>query len=494
MILGRGAAAFAAAIKASELSKARIGMIGSGPIGGTCVNVGCVPSKYLLESSHSHFYPQHPKFQGIAPSTPNFDFSKVMSGLRELVSGFRESKYEKVLGSYRNIEMFEGKARFVSPTEVQVLNESNNNGGGEENKKPSAVIKGRKIIIATGSRPTAPPIEGLGEAGYLTSDTVWQIDELPRSITIIGGGAIGLELGQAFLHFGSEVSIVEVLPRIVTQAEPEISELLQEKLSEEGMKFYIRAKVNNVGKKKEKDDGRTTKFLEVSGANGKNKFTTIECDEILVATGRVPNTAELALERAGVKTDSNGAILTDASMRTNVPHIYAAGDCISKKLMLETLAAREGVVATTNANEEGGGGSRMSATKTIDYLSTPWAVFTNPQIASVGVTEEELMKQIGTCSCRVVSLDDIPKAFMLGETKGLIKLIINPNNDKVVGLHILSPIATEYVLEGVYAIKRGLTYEDIVNTTHVFPTLAEGVKLAAQSFVRDIAKMSCCVE
>lgn len=466
VILGRGAAAFAAAIKASELSEGRanIAMIGTGPIGGTCVNVGCVPSKYLLEASHTHFYPQSPRFPGIEPVHPGFNFSKVMDGLRSLVSGFREAKYEKILKSYPNVEMVEGRARFRSSNEVEVLNGTNK------------VVRGRSIIIATGSRPTAPPIEGLGETGYITSDTVWDLNERPEKLAVIGGGAIGLELGQAFLHFESEVTIIEAMPRIMPTAEAEISEALQERLAEEGMKFFIKARINRASKKNGK------KLMEVVTAQGK---AVVEFDEILVATGRAPNTNELSLEKAGVETDQRDFVKTDAKMRTSSGNIYAAGDSVSKRLMLETLAAREGVVAASNI---------MGEESIVDYMSTPWAVFTNPQIASVGVTEQEFVKQNGSCSCRVVRLGDVPKATMLGEKEGLIKLVINPGNDKVVGLHILSPLATEYILEGVYAIKHGLTFQDIVGTTHVFPTLAEGVKLAAQSFVRDIAKMSCCVE
>ncbi len=466
VIVGRGAAAFATAIKASELSDGRvsIAMIGNGPIGGTCVNVGCVPSKYLLEASHAHFYPQHPRFSGIEPSHPGYKFDKVMEGVRSLVSGFREAKYEKILKSYPNVEMIEAKARFTSPTEIEVLNGS------------SRVVKGSSLVVATGSRPTAPPIEGLREAGYLTSDIVWNLNERPKSIAVIGGGAIGLELGQALLHFESEVSIVEAMPRIIPTAEPEISEDLRSRLASEGMKFYLKARINRAWKR------NGEKLLEVVTAQGKS---TLEVDEILVATGRAPNTNELSLEKAGIETDGRGFIKTDAMMKTSNSRIYATGDCVSKRLMLETLAAREGVVAASNI---------MGETATVDYLSTPWAVFTSPQIAAVGVTEEEFVKRTGACSCRVVRLSDVPKATMLGEKEGLVKLIIDPNNDKVIGLHILSPLATEYVLEGAYAIKYGLTFQDIVNTTHIFPTLAEGVKLAAQSFVRDIAKMSCCVE
>ncbi len=466
LILGRGAAAFAATIKASELSEgqASIAIVGNGPLGGTCVNVGCVPSKYLLAASHSHFYPQHPRFRGVEPTHPNFNFKQVMIGLGDLVKGFRNEKYEKVLKAYPNVEMIEGRARFRSSSTIEVLNGA------------KTTIGGKKILIATGSRPTAPPIEGLEETGFITSDTVWTLTDRPKSLAVIGGGAIGLELGQAFLHFETEVTIVEAMPRIMAPAEPEISEALQKNLAEEGMRFLIKARINRVGK------SDRTKFLEVVTEKGKSR---VECDEILVATGRAPNTGQLALESAGVDTDKRGFIKTDSTMKTSNKKIYAAGDCISKQLMLETLAAREGVVAASNIMQE---------PATVDYNSTPWAVFTHPEIAAVGVTEEEFVKQTGSCSCRVVGLGDVPKATMLGETEGVIKLVINPGDGKVVGLHILSPLATEYILEGALAIKNGLTFEDIVNTTHIFPTLSEGVKLTAQAFLRDLSKMSCCVE
>jgi mercuric reductase len=466
LIIGRGAGAFSAAIKASELSegKTKVAMVGVGPLGGTCVNVGCVPSKYLLESSHRYFYPQHPVFPGVGAVRPNLNFRTVMDGVRKLVKGFRETKYERVLASYPNVDVYEAKGRFRSSTEVEVL---------DVNVK---TLKARNVIIATGSRPTAPPIEGLKEAGYITSDTVWNLDEMPKRLAVIGGGAIGLELGQAFLHFGSEVTVVEALPRIMGAAEPEISEMLQNKLSGEGMKFQIKARINRV------DSVNGVKTLEVVSERGKSK---IEVDEILVATGRAPNTDELSLEKASVETDQRGFIKVDKTMKTTSSTIYAVGDCISKRLMLETLAAREGVIAATNI---------MGMSATVDYLSAPWAVFTNPQIAAVGYTEDEYVKKTGACSCRKLEFDKVPKAEILGETDGMAKLIIDPNNGKIVGLHVLAPFATEFVLEGAIAIKHGLTFKDIIDTTHVFPTLAEGIKLTAQTFLRNIDAMSCCVE
>jgi mercuric reductase len=465
IILGRGAAAFSSAIKASELSKgrAKIAMVGVGPLGGTCVNVGCIPSKYLLEASHRCFYPQHQTFKGVGATHPSMNFAGIMEGLESLVQRFRTEKYEKVLSSYPNVDVLEGRGHFTSPTNVEILNE-----------RPKA-IEGRNIIVATGSRPVAPRIEGLDKTGYLTSDTVWKLREKPGSITIIGAGPIGLELGQAFLHLGSEVTVIEALPRIASVAEPEISEILQKRLSKEGMRFYTKTRISSVGTMNGK------KYLEIVTAQGKSR---IEVDEILVATGRAPNTESLSLERANVQADPKGFILVDDNMQTSNPGIYAAGDCVSKKLMLETLAAREGVISVLNIF-----GQKVS----VDYISTPWAIFTNPQIATVGYSEEEFVKKSGSCACRTISLDKVAKAEMLGE-EGLVKLVIDPNNDKVVGLHIIAPYASEYVLEGAMAIKYGLTFEDVINTTHIFPTLSEGVKISAQAFLRQVDKMSCCVE
>jgi mercuric reductase len=468
VILGKGAAAFSAAITASEKSsgRARIAMAGSGPLGGTCVNVGCVPSKYLLEASHRLFYSTKNVFPGVSLGEASLDFSELMSGVRRLVEGQRRDKYEKVLGYYGGVEVFDGKVSFGGDGSVVVAGDGGN----------KTELKAKNIIVATGSRPTVPPVEGLEASGYITSDTVWSMNTRPHSLAVIGGGAIGLELGQAFRHLGVDVTVLEAMPRIVPQAEPEVSDALKSILEEEGVKFELKARINRVYRKNGK------KIVEVVTAQGKKD---VEVDEVLVATGRAPNTDTLGLDRVGVKTDRRGFIVVDSGMHTSNPRVYAAGDCVSKKLMLETLAAREGAVAAANIF----GGSDQ-----VDYNTAPWAVFTHPQVASVGYTEGEVMEQMNACACRIVDLDKVPKAQIIGETEGLVKLVLDPYNYKVIGVHALAPNATEYIVEGALAIKYGLTYRDIVNTTHVFPTLAEGLKLAAQSFIRRVDRMSCCVE
>ena len=469
VILGRGAAAFSAAIKASELSNGEmtIAMIGTGPLGGTCVNVGCVPSKYLLEASHLVFRPEHPQMIGIHTTPVKYDFSEVMNGLRLYVGHAGDSKYMQVIENYSNVKLFTGLGRFVDKKTIMISDSE-----GSENKR----VSGSNILISTGSHPTIPNTQGLKETGFLTSDTIWEIKDLPESVAIIGGGAIGLEMGQALLHFGSEVTVIEALDSLLPQTEPEIGLALKKSLEKEGMKFHLRARVSGVTKT------GNGKSVEVITHRGKEK---VDAQEIIVATGRSPNTAYLNLEAAGVETDSRGQIVTSDSMKTSVPGIFAAGDCVSKRLFLETLAAREGVIAVSNMFGED---------LKIDYGSATWAVITSPQVAGVGMTENEFSKKNGSCSCRVFSLENLTKASIMGETEGIIKITVDPNNNTIVGMHILAPNATDIITEGAYAVRNGYTIDDIIATSHIFPSISEGVKLAAQSFIRDISKMACCVE
>ncbi len=468
VIIGRGAAAFSAAIRASEITsqEARIAMIGTGPIGGTCVNVGCVPSKYLIEASNRAYEPEHQGMKGIYPVKVKYDFSEIMSGLREYVSSARKSKYADVIANYPNVTVYDGTARFVDNRRVQVDGE----------RGSTKIISGTNILVATGSSPAIPPITGLKGAGFLTSDTAWNMKSIPESLAVIGGGAIGLELGQALLRLGSRVTIIEALDSLLPQSEPEMGIILRRRLEHEGMRFFLRTRVNSV----RTENGK--KLLEIITSGGKEE---ISADYILVAAGRTPNTSSLNLNAAGIEIDSRGGIITDSMMRTSAPGIYAAGDCVSKKMLLETLAAREGAVAAGNMFGQGG---------EIDYNSSAWAVFTGPQVAGVGLTERDYTLKNGTCSCRVFQLSNLTKAGITGNTDGAIKIIADPQTGRIVGMHMISPNATDIITEGAYAVRKGLTYEELIETSHIFPSYSEGVKLAAQSFIRDISKMSCCVE
>ena len=428
-------------------------MIGYGPIGGTCVNFGCVPSKYLIEASSAYRAAKQPLFPGIT-TMGTINFSMLMESLRDSVNSERKSKYEEVLAKYENVEYLSGRASFVNDREVAVSH-------GETVKKISAF----NFLIATGSRPSVPHVKGL-ENNCITSNEVWGLKDLPSKVTVLGAGSVGVELAQAFLRIGSEVTLVEAMPALLSGFEPEISQALLEVFKEEGMNVYLSA---------------TATKAERGALYVKTKEEKrIDHDLLIVAAGRVPNVDSLALENAGVKYSSKG-IKVDGNLKTSNPRIYAAGDVVDQKLKLETVAAKEGALVAENIYEH--------AEKGIDLNSVPFAVFTEPQVASVGLREEECKG----CSSRVLPLESVPKARIMRRVKGLVKMVTGKDK-RVLGVHVFSPHASEIIIEGVYAVSMGLSIDDIVWSTHVFPTISESIKLAAQSFRRDVSMMSCCVE
>ena len=462
IIIGAGAGAFAAATKASELGL-RIAMINDGlPVGGTCVNVGCVPSKHLLAVGDEYFYPQRSNFDALKNGHNSaFDFKTAIDEKQRLVGALRESNYTDVLASLRDVEYIEGRARFVSPEEVEVNGQR---------------LTAEKFLVATGTRPSILPFTGIEGVQYVTNREVMDLEALPDSMIVIGAGPIGLELGQMFLHFGTKVTVLEKIPQILPRTEPEIADELQRTLEAEGMEIHCACNIERVWQQGE------TRFVEADVMGEKRIF---QADQLLLATGVVPNSDDMGLEAAGVIINKRGFIEVNEHMETSVPNVYAAGD-VAGKMFLEALAAKEGMIATANAFE--------NAKRTIDYDTIPAAVFTNPQVATVGLTEEEEMRRFNACSCRTVEVSRIPKAKALKEERGLIKMVIHPENSKILGVHMVAPDAADLIHEAVLAVKFGLTVDDIIDTVHVFPTMSEGIKLAAQAFVRDISVMSCCIE
>jgi mercuric reductase len=461
VIIGGGAAGFAAATHAVEVG-ARTAMVNAGlPLGGTCVNVGCIPSKHLLALAQGYHRAQHPPFPALGAVRPPFDLARAIAGKEELTAALRHSNYQTVLESFgETVTLYQGWARFRSPHEVEV---------------DGQVIRGERFIVATGSRPAVPPFPGIEGVDYITSREAMELKEVPDSLLVVGAGPTGLELGQFFARLGTKVTVLEKLPQVLPRAEPEVSQELQRCLEAEGMEFHCACDIRRVWQEGE------TKVVEAEVMGEKRVF---RAQHLLLATGITPNTQNLGLEAAGVRTDRRGFILTDETMRTSAPHIYAAGDVVGR-MPLETVAAREGYVAARNALE--GAGERM------DYDTVPWAVFTDPQVAAVGITEEEEMRRLGSCSCRVVKMSQVPKAVAVGDTRGLLKMVVHPQDGRVLGVHIVASQAAEMVHEGVLAVRLGLKVEDLVETVHVFPTFSEALKLAALAFLRDISVMACCI-
>lgn len=459
VILGAGAAAFAAGIKASELGK-KFAMISNGAIGGTCVNVGCVPSKRLLTVSDVYYHFKKVGFKGVKTKVVSLDFSEVIRQKDELVGSLRKSKYVDVLENLSGATFFEGKGVFVSKNEVEVNNET---------------LTVDKFLIATGSSPYIVQFKGLEKRDYLTNIEALSLKELPNSMIVIGGRTLALEFAQMYAYFGTKVTVLQRSSRILPEDEPEISEELARCLKEEGIDIHMGVKIIEVRKK---DKLKLVRCL-VGGVERE-----FEAEQILMATGRKPNTEGIGLDRAGVETE-RGFVKTNGYLQTTNPDVYAAGDCASK-VMLETLAAKMGNTAVRNAFQD--------AKQTLNLREVPSAIFTNPQVARVGYTEEEYSAKTGACACRTLPMSLVPKAPIINDARGVIKMVIDPKTLRIVGIHIVSPLAADIIHEATLAVKFGLTIDDIIDTVHVFPTLSEAIKLVAQSFRKDVSKLSCCVE
>jgi mercuric reductase len=475
IIVGQGSAAFAAAIKADELG-VKTAMIGGNVtrgevMGGTCVNVGCVPSKNLITVGND-FYPADAvrgSSGAINYGKTKLDFRKMMAQKDSLVRRFRKEKYADVLKDLQSVKFVSGRARFISKKEVEVRGDD----------KKARTLKGDKFVIATGARAKIPSVTGIGNVRYLTNEDALSLTELPDSMIVIGGRALGLEFAQMYAHFGTRVTVLQRSDRIIPEEEPEISEALKLYLEDEAITIHTRVRLGEVS---ERMGGK----VKVVSAQVDGRKKVFEAEQLLLATGRAPNTDQLSLEKAGVELDQNGFVKVNDEMKTSAPRVWAAGDVIGKP-MLEAIAAKEGMVAAHNAISK-------DKSRRIDFNEVPRAVFTFPEVASVGLTEAEADRRGIDCTCAILPLELVPKAQVIGDTRGLVKLVADTKSKRVLGLHMLSPHAADLIHEGVLAVKFRLTVDDIIDTVHVFPTLTEGIKLAAQSFYKDVSKLSCCTE
>ena len=462
VILGGGAAAFSAAIRADR-NGAKAVMIDGGTIGGTCVNVGCVPSKRLLAVGDQFFRVANRPFPGLHPDDGwSVDFRAVIRSKDRLVADLRKAKYADVLASLKGVEYVRGHDAFVSPHEVKVGKQK---------------YQGEKFVIGTGSSPTIPPVPGIDTVDFLTNVEALSLGDRPDSMIVLGGRALGLEFAQMYQHLGTQVTVLQRSPRIVPDEEPEISRDLEKYLKEDGIEIHTGAAVLSAEQRK----GRKVLVARVGG-----RKRTIEADEILLATGRTPNTAGLNLPAARVEVKADQGVKVDSEMRSTAPGIFAAGDVIGKP-MLETAAAKEGYIAAENALAHRG--------LKMDYRAVPHAVFTNPAVASVGPTDAQANADGRVrCACNTILLKQVPKPLIVEDTRGLVKIVAEAESHKILGLHLLASLAPEMIHVGVLAVKHALTLEDIIDTVHVFPTHSEAIKLAALSFFEDIDKLSCCAQ
>jgi mercuric reductase len=475
VILGSGSTAFAAALHAAELGKTAV-MTEFRTVGGTCANRGCLPSKNLIEAARLVYDAGHPRYPGLSPVQMPVTWAELITQKDEIVEAYRAHKYESLLDHPEQIQVVSGQVSFVSEHEVEVHSSSERHH-----------LIGEQILIATGSAPEIPSLAGLADVPYLTSDLLssaddpWETElrEQPRSLLILGGGYIALELGQMFARFGTRVTLVTRGKSILTGYEPEIAEALTDLLQEEGLHIVTSAHVRGVE--------RTGEGVTLSVLHHGNPHT-LTADTLLIATGRRPNTQNLGLEQVGVALDAAGAVRVDRTLRTNVPSIWAAGDVIGRETesqMATPVGAHDGKIAAHNALSG-------ESLREINHAVIPRAIFTDPQVAVVGLTDEEANAAGIECDCNTISLSVVPRAGAIRDTRGVIKMVLDRPTRRVMGVSMLGLNAAEVIHEAAMALRFGATTDDFIDMIHVYPTMAEALKIVAISFTKDVNRLSCC--
>jgi mercuric reductase len=455
-IIGSGGAAFAAAIRATDQG-ARVVMIERGTLGGTCVNIGCVPSKTLLRAAEIYHLAGHHPFAGIPTDAGRADMAALVHQKDELVSDLRQHKYADLIGEY-GWELVRGEAGFADARTLEV---------------DGRRIQARAFLIATGARPAVPEIPGLSEAGYLTSTTALALDHVPESVAVIGSGYVALELGQLLRRLGAKVTLMQRGPQLLRAYDPEVGEAMAEVLRDEGIELLTGVRYERV---EGGGDGRRVR-VEVNG-----RSRAIEAEAILVAAGRRPNTEALHLERAGVAIGQHGEVRVDSELRTNMPHILAAGD-VTAGPQFVYVAAYQGGIAAENAL----GGHRQA-----DLDAVPAVTFTSPAIASVGLTEAAARQAGYDVRGSLLPLSAVPRALVNRDTRGLFKLVADGKTERVLGAQVVAENAGDAIYAATLAVRLHLTVTDLGGTLAPYLTMAEGIRLAAQTFGRDVAKLSCC--
>lgn len=458
IVIGGGSAGFAAAIKGVDLG-ARVAMIEANTIGGTCVNVGCLPSKTLIQVAKAWHSAEHHPFRGADTNQGDLDWSTIRSEKDALVDEMRQSKYVDVLAAYPEITFIEGYAVFQEDGSVRV---------------GKGVYRANRYVITAGGQPNMIAFPGIEEAEPLNSTTVMDLEQLPRSIIILGGRAIALELGQTLARLGVEVLILQRSTRLVPDHEPRIGREIKDIFEHEGIGVITGAQVERIDR-----DGET-RVVHASVMGSNREF---RANQVLMALGRTPNTAGMGLEHLDVELDMRGAIVVDEYLQSSNPMIFASGD-VTTHPELVYVAAAGGSKAANNAISE--------TKKPLDLSVVPAVIFTEPQIATVGMTEAEAKREGYEVRVTSLDLEHVARAKAERNTKGFIRLVADEKTNRILGAHILAPSAGEVIQTATLAVKFGLTIENLTDTLFPYLTQVEGLRLAALSFDRDVALLSCC--
>lgn len=466
-IIGSGGGAFAAAIRATGLGK-KVVMVERGTVGGTCVNTGCVPSKALLAAADARHVASDDRFPGISTSAASVDMAALIGGKRDLVESMRAEKYADLVTEY-GWDLLAGTATFTGTPESPALQVTRTDGQVEQ-------VEAEHYLVATGSAPWAPPIEGLEGAGFLTSTTAMELDRVPDSLVVVGGNYIGLEQGQLFARLGSQVTVLEALDRLAPTEEPEAGEVIEGVFADEGITVVGGASVSSV--RRDEVTGVVVVTALVDGIAREYRAT-----HLLVATGRRAVTDGLGLDQVGVKVGDRGQVVVDDGLGTTNPRIWAAGD-VTGHPQFVYVAGAHGSLAVDNAF--------TGADRVLDYAHLPRVTFTTPNIAAVGMTEEQASEAGIRCDCRVLPLQYVPRALVNRDTRGFVKIVADADTGIIVGITAVAQAAGELAAAAVYILDAGMTVEQVANLWCPYLTMTEGIKIAAQSFTTDVSKLSCC--
>jgi len=446
VVIGSGAAGQTAATTAVRGGASRVAIVEQGPVWGTCVNTGCIPSKFLLALAEYHYYRNH-GHAGLTMES-RFNLYVALAEKEALIGQLKQKKTDRLIAGL-GIEMIEGTAVFSSPHELLV---------------GSRAVTADRVIIATGSSPVVPPLPGIREVPIMTNVEALSPDRIPESLVVIGGRALGLEFAQLYAHLGTKVTLLQRSARILPEEEPELADLLAGCLREEGIGIRTGAEIRGVEK--------TPAGVEVSVATG-GTVEKIPAERLLLATGRSPNTRGLGLDRAGVKTGPGGAVVVDTMLRTSSPSVWAAGD-VTGEPMLETAARYAGEIAALNAFSE--------LKRSFDRSFIPRGVFTTPQLASVGLTEAKAREAGLDPETRTLRMDELARSRMTGDSRGMVKIVVGRMDDCVLGVHVCAPLATEILQASVLAVSRHLPVHDLAEMYHIFPTAGEAIAICARRF------------
>ncbi len=461
IILGSGSTAFAAALRATGHG-ARVMMFEKSVLGGTCINWGCIPSKTMIHAAQFVHEARLGAAIGLGTEAGVVDYERLCAHRDQVVQRLRKERYLDVLQNAPGLELVKGTARFLDSHTVEA-----------DDRRYQA----DRFLVAVGGFPRIPAIAGLDRCDYLTSRSAMLMKRMPQSLVVIGGGVIAVELGQMFHRLGCRVTLLEHGPRILPTVESEPAAALHDILGGEGIKIVTDVafcSVDRVGD------------LTEDNAAMKHRRHEYTCERLLLAVGTSPASEGIGLEKAGVTMDRKGFILTDPLMRTSASGIWAAGD-VTGGMMIATVGAREGIVAVDNMFDEG-------CNCKMDYLAAPMTVFTDPEVAVVGHTEESARQTGFDIIVNIMPVSAIPKAHVTGHTAGVVKMIAEQATGRLLGVHLACHRGAELINEAALALSRRMTVDELAATPHIYPSIGEGLKLCAQGFKRDLSRLSCCAE